>query len=152
MITINYKASVGDVVKSGRYAYIKSIDGGIHDGIRITVNGIDEGNVSLNGARMLIENHEVRPELSDLVEGVNRILINDGKGNIFRTERFLYENGFIKRAPMPDAMPSMVCEVLDLVDDALAKVHENIIALTKLLSKGFTILKYKEGQNEKKEN
>ena len=40
----------------------------------------------------------------------------------------------------------------DLVDDALAKVHENIIALTKLLSKGFTILKYKEDQNEKKEN
>ena len=141
MTTIYYKVSVGRDKDSKRIAYIKHIESSDGEGTVIAVEGIGKGTLSVGGKKMLISDGEVN--VTDaLSEGVNRPVILDKDGHVYKSEGFLLEDGRIKRAPVPDGFPAKVAEAFESIDRELMNLECAVRELAKNIG-GDPLFKFK---------
>lgn len=134
MITIFYKASAARSPRSKNIAYVKKIDGGTQDKLRFFIEALECGTVHIGGKELVIKDSVAEIDISDIEEGINRPTIIDKKGNAYRTEGFLCERGFIKRAPIPDGFSSEVVEAFDTIDAQFEEIERMMRELTSLFA------------------
>lgn len=142
MITIYYKTSHGQRVNTKRIAYIKRIDGGECDSVRFVFDGVERGTLSVKDKHALVEGSEATISLSELSEGINRPTLKDKDGNVYRTEAFTVDSGFVRRAPIPDGFCSEVTEALETVDREFARLEEMLRTLAESIS-GIPLFEFK---------
>ena len=141
MITVYYRISVGNTEATRRVAYIKSIDGGKGDVIRILVDGIENGRVTVDDKELLIKDYHADIKSSALGEGTIIPTIIDAEGHPFTTEGFIFEGGFVKRAPVPAGFSSKITEALDTVEREFKNLERLFVKLATAFS-GEPLLKF----------
>lgn len=141
MTTVYYKISVGRDEDSKRIAYIKRIVSSEGDGTVIAVEGIDNGTVFIGGKNLLIAGGTAT--VTDaLAEGINRPVILDKDGHVYKSEGFLLEGGTVKRAPVPDGFPAKVAEAFESIDRELMNLERAVRELAKNIG-GDPLFKFK---------
>lgn len=133
MTTLYYKLKDSVLRKGMKLAILSKLDGGIHDTLRIEIDGAPRGYIKLGDKKYPLEDGGAEIECTALYEGIHTpvFVLHDC---ISEAEPFEKEQGIIKRPTLSDALTEEIREAFLAIEERLENAESKIRELSEKIS------------------